>query len=200
MTIAGARPKEYSLRSRSLIDYRKMNEGKLYALSPENSEEELNYEDYEESADSSVDFHECENGSDPEPEAVSNSSLTSQEAKIRSMKAELEKLKEEEKLLRLRNEEDELRREMVERRKNVNKLRGNSPPNIARDKQSKHMELSDKSLNIDKLRGNKQLRKLVKKELFSIGLVNSGDSASAEASNIESEAEVIIRNSFRFWV
>ena len=42
---AGARPKEYSLRSRSLIDYRKMNEGKLYALSPENSEEELNYED-----------------------------------------------------------------------------------------------------------------------------------------------------------
>ena len=186
---AGARPKEYSLRSRSLIDYRKMNEGKLYALSPENSEEELNYEDYEESVDSSVDFHECENGSEPEPEAVPNSSLTSQEAKIRSMKAELEKLKEEEKLLRLRNEEDELRREMVERRKNVNKLRGNSPPNIARDKQSKHMELSDKSLNIDKLRGNKQLRKLVKKELFSIGLVNSGDSASAEASNIESEAE-----------
>ena len=124
---AGARPKEYSLRSRSLIDYRKMNEGKLYALSPENSEEELNYEDYEESVDSSVDFQECENGSDPEPEAVPNSSLTSQEAKIRSMKAELEKLKEEEKLLRLRNEEDELRREMVERRKNVNKLRGNSP-------------------------------------------------------------------------
>ena len=109
------------------------------------------------------------------------------------MKAELEKLKEEEKLLRLRNEEDKLRREMVERRKNVNKLRGNSPPNIARDKQSKHIELSDKSLNIDKLRGNKQLRKLVKKELFSIGLVNSGDSASAEASNIESEAEFVDR-------
>ena len=47
-----------------------MNEGKLYALTPENSEEELNYEDYEESVDSSVDFHECENGSDPELEEV----------------------------------------------------------------------------------------------------------------------------------
>ena len=87
-----------------------MNEGKLYALSPEISEEELNYEDYQESVDSSVDFHECKNGSDPVQEAVPNSSLTSQEAKIRSMKAELEKLKEEEKLLRLRNEEDKLRR------------------------------------------------------------------------------------------
>ena len=30
---------------------------------------------------------------------------------------------------------------------------------------------------------------MVKKELFSIRLVNSGDSASAEASNIVSEAE-----------
>ena len=35
----------------------------------------LLYEDYEESVDSSVDFHKCENGS--EPEAVPNSSLTS---------------------------------------------------------------------------------------------------------------------------
>ena len=130
----GARPKEYLLRSRGLIDYRKMNEDKLYELSPENSEEGLNYEDYEESVDSSVDFHECENGSDPEPKAVPNSSLTSQEVKIRSMKAEFEKLKEEEKLLWLRNEEDELRREMVEKRKHVNKLRGNFPPNIAHDK------------------------------------------------------------------
>ena len=105
------------------------------------------------------------------------------------MKAELEKLKEEEKLLRLRNEEDELRREMLERRKHINKLRGNFPQNIALDKQRRHVELSDKSLNIDKLRGNKQLRKMVKKELFSIELVTSDDSASAEASNIESEAE-----------
>ena len=47
------------------------------------------------------------------------------------------------------------------------------------------MELSDKSLNINKL----QLRKIVKLELFSIGLVNSGDSAFNEASNIESETE-----------
>ena len=37
------------------------------------------------------------------------------------------------------------------------------------------MELSNKSLNNGKLRGNKQLRKMVKKELFLIGLVNSGD-------------------------
>ena len=51
------------------------------------------------------------------------------------------------------------------------------------------MELSDKSLNIDKLRGKKQLRKIFKLELFSIGFVNSGDSASTEASNIESETE-----------
>ena len=73
---AGARPKEYTLCSRGLIDYKKMNEGKLYDLSPENSEEELHYEDYEESADSSVDFHECEIRPYPEPEAVLNLSLT----------------------------------------------------------------------------------------------------------------------------
>ena len=82
--------------------------------------------------------------------------VTGSEDKV-AMKAELEKLKEEEKLLRLRYEEGKLRREMVERRKHVNKLRGNFPPNVAHDKQSRHMELSDKSLNIDKLRGNKQL-------------------------------------------
>ena len=63
------------------------------------------------------------------------------------------------KALRLRNEEDELMRAMVERRKQVNKLRGNFPQNktCEFDRHSRHVELPDKSLNIDKLRGNKQL-------------------------------------------
>ena len=72
-------------------------------MSHETTEDELNYEDYDEgSFESSVNFHECGSEPDLEPEAVPGSLLSSQEARPRSMKAEIEKLKEEEKALRLR--------------------------------------------------------------------------------------------------
>ena len=125
--------------------------------------------------------------------------LAAENEELEILKQQLEAAKKEEELLKKRTEADELRRQIAAQHSANTQLRG--MPND-KEKLSKHTikhnsskfpqddKLSDDDINIDHLRKSKLLRKIVKKDLKKLGLVdNASDNSVISDTHSDSKFE-----------
>ena len=109
-----------------------------------------------------------------------------------ALRLQLEAAKKEEALPRRRSAADELRRQIAAQQESNARLRGrtksdtfqsDSMRNLPRSQtQDKDKALGDEQMNIDILRKSKKLRKLVKKDLKKLNLLDEASSDSCDCS------------------
>ena len=106
--------------------------------------------------------------------------LKAEEEELVGLRRQLEAAREEEALLRRRSAADELRRQIAAQQESNARLRGRTKSDTFQSEsmrnlshsQDKDKTLGDEQINIDTLRKSKNLRKLVKKDLKKLNLID----------------------------